>query len=978
MAEMESLHFDIEAKANTSDVKKATNDIKKLGEAATHTADSALKLAQNTSETQVVMWKLRDEAGKLAEALNSGAGSGEIAKRIDRMHTYFDKMAASAERAQKAQNEIAKVQASKIVPDVTTEEAKAYANALTPLTALQHKYDDLAESIAKAMNEGASTTKIDQMCANLKKVEAEIDSLNSKINANNVSSTTDSLLSSYPALFSPEESGYSISFSDAVDTSETMMANAEAFENIQADINEGIAAGEAKMQAFANIVAKGFQIAVAGAKKFLTVLGQIAGKAMTALTSKVKEATKGFETLMSSIGRIAFYRAIRSAIKNVTAAFKEGYENLYRWSRLNDGEFSTSMDKLATEALHVKNALGASLAPIINAMVPVVEKLAHAFINVVNAVNQFISAITGASAWTKALHTPITYAQAAGSGFDKATKKAKEYKNTLLGFDEINRLNDNNDSSNASSTSSELPYGSMFEKLPLGDFWKKWMNLEDWTELGSMFAKKANEFLKSADDWILNTARPWAMKWSTRIATFLNGFVKDFDWELMGKTVADGMMVIVDSVNNFFEKFQAVDFGKGIGRTINSWFANIQWDAIGKFFTNKLNFLIDVAYGFLTEFVKDAPKHGARLALAFKTWVTSIKWEELRGVIRLGLKSIADMIEGFVTNQDGAWDKFKTEFITTVQEIFQNPDLERITTAIGNFITEIAILVGDLPWYDIGHAIGVALAKVNWVEVFKSAGEAIVKGLWGATWGFFDTWITERAQGIAERVARPADSMATSMENSVTRINRATNEMTSNFDINSSKTNNSLSRMTENISSSMQTAGKGFNSGLKIMSDGMSGFSDDISNSFGSITGNLSTQFDNLGAAATRAVERVRSYFNSVSSSTNSAISRMNSIRVPKHANGGMVEDGLFLANHTELVGQFSNGKTAVANNAQIVEGIKAGVYEAMMAASSNSGNSTPGTFVLNVNGREFCRATYNDMKAVEKEKGISLIQNFG
>ena len=37
------------------------------------------------------------------------------------------------------------------------------------------------------------------------------------------------------------------------------------------------------------------------------------------------------------------------------------------------------------------------------------------------------------------------------------------------------------------------------------------------------------------------------------------------------------------------------------------------------------------------------------------------------------------------------------------------------------------------------------------------------------------------------------------------------------------------------------------------------------------------------------------------------------------------------MANHGELVGQFSNGKTAVANNEQIIEGITRGVAQANM-----------------------------------------------
>ena len=65
-------------------------------------------------------------------------------------------------------------------------------------------------------------------------------------------------------------------------------------------------------------------------------------------------------------------------------------------------------------------------------------------------------------------------------------------------------------------------------------------------------------------------------------------------------------------------------------------------------------------------------------------------------------------------------------------------------------------------------------------------------------------------------------------------------------------------------------------------------------------------------------------------------------IKLPKFARGGFPEDGLFMANHSELVGTFSNGKTAVANNAQIVDGISSGVYNAVTRAmSASSGQSS-------------------------------------
>lgn len=53
---------------------------------------------------------------------------------------------------------------------------------------------------------------------------------------------------------------------------------------------------------------------------------------------------------------------------------------------------------------------------------------------------------------------------------------------------------------------------------------------------------------------------------------------------------------------------------------------------------------------------------------------------------------------------------------------------------------------------------------------------------------------------------------------------------------------------------------------------------------------------------------------------------------IPQYSTGGFPEDGFFFANHSEMVGSF-NGRTAVANNEQIVEGIRQGVYEAVSAA---------------------------------------------
>ena len=85
-------------------------------------------------------------------------------------------------------------------------------------------------------------------------------------------------------------------------------------------------------------------------------------------------------------------------------------------------------------------------------------------------------------------------------------------------------------------------------------------------------------------------------------------------------------------------------------------------------------------------------------------------------------------------------------------------------------------------------------------------------------------------------------------------------------------------------------------------------------------------------------------------------------------ATGGFPEDGLFFANSGEMVGQFSNGKTAVANNDQIVTGITQGVYSAMMAYNAQTrGQGGSGDVYLDGTkvGRVVAKGSHSEMVRV-------------
>lgn len=64
---------------------------------------------------------------------------------------------------------------------------------------------------------------------------------------------------------------------------------------------------------------------------------------------------------------------------------------------------------------------------------------------------------------------------------------------------------------------------------------------------------------------------------------------------------------------------------------------------------------------------------------------------------------------------------------------------------------------------------------------------------------------------------------------------------------------------------------------------------------------------------------------------------------IPQYAVGGFPEDGLFMANHGELVGQFANGRTAVVNNKQITQGFADTIYPAIYNAVSSAIRNSAG-----------------------------------
>lgn len=111
-------------------------------------------------------------------------------------------------------------------------------------------------------------------------------------------------------------------------------------------------------------------------------------------------------------------------------------------------------------------------------------------------------------------------------------------------------------------------------------------------------------------------------------------------------------------------------------------------------------------------------------------------------------------------------------------------------------------------------------------------------------------------------------------------------------------------------------------------------------------------------------------------------ITEIQTVHIPRLATGGFPEDGLFFANHNEIVGKFANGRTAVANNEQIEGGIAAGVAEAnegVISALVSVGNAIVRAIEDSGKGsgvdlNRFARKLYPAIKQLDGVHGTAMV----
>lgn len=524
-------------------------------------------------------------------------------------------------------------------------------------------------------------------------------------------------------------------------------------------------------------------------------------------------------------------------------------------------------------------------------MLPVINTIASAFITAANAVNQFFQALRGQSTFTKAKKNTVDYAKSLKS----ASGAAKELQKTLLGFDEINRLNDENKGGGGGAAGAD--YSNMFEEAQISEKAQKFAEVltriqEFVTSAYGILTSALGMFVIGA---ILTFSGANILLGLGLMAAGAYLFAKEIaaNWDEMTEKIKDTIEKIMIAVGagvlvvGVILAFSGANIPLGIGLMLTGAAvlgaaAKLDWERMKKQLQGTLGKILAAVSAGLLVLGCVLTFSGANLPLGI-------------GLMIAGAAGLAGVV---AVN----WDYIKDQ----LQGVFGK------IAVIGSTLLLAVGLV--LVFTGVGIPLGIAL---------------IIAGITGygavtaANWDSVNAWLTK----AWEKIKRSAESVGKIA-----------------------------------IGSVLVFSGVGTTVGLPMLADGYSSIGKEVD--WNTIPDKIKGVFNDIKAWwavsivpwISDAKASIASIFDFGSSTklpaANNVVKPKFSHTVGRFASGGFVTSGdLFMAREAgpELVGSIG-GRTAVANNDQIVEAVSDGVYRAMAPLVSGMGKSDTRVYL---DGRE-------------------------
>lgn len=270
-----------------------------------------------------------------------------------------------------------------------------------------------------------------------------------------------------------------------------------------------------------------------------------------------KAVIKPITNFVKALARIAFYRFIRSIIKNITQGIQQGVQNLALYSKameeLDAHSANNVMSRYASSFMYFKNAIATALMPLLRGLVPIIETVINRFVDLINVIAQVGSAFFGGT-FTKAKYVWIDYADS----LDKASGSAKKLHHQLAGFDELNNLT----APSGGSGGANVPDASqMFEESKIDGKIQTFVNkIKDFFEKVQTLTKPYTDRLKKMWDNVAKKVLPDLKKiydnlkkiWDELLAPIIEEFIKGWLEGFFGTEIEN----LPDAIDKVSEKIK--------------------------------------------------------------------------------------------------------------------------------------------------------------------------------------------------------------------------------------------------------------------------------------------------------------------------------------------------------------------------------------------------------------------------------------
>lgn len=703
----------------------------------------------------------------------------------------------------------------------------------------------------------------------------------------------------------------------------------------------------------------------------------------------------------SGVGKLLKYglgiRSLFVLFNKLRGAMVDGFQNLSKYSNTTNANLST----LTSGLTQLKNSLATAFAPILNVVTPILSTLIDYLVTACNAVAQFFAALTGKATYTTAKRVQQDYAASLGDTADAASGAAEQVKRSLMGFDEINKLEDNSGgSSGGSGGGSGGGAGGMFQDQTVTNQFANfaqmvkdaWANA-DFTEIGRIAGEKLNAALENIQ-W--DEIKATCNKIAKSVATFLNGFIEDTDWNLVGKTIAEGINTAVGMAYTFVTTFKWDKFGDAIGSEINGVIKNIDWSQAGQAISESVK-------GILTTFNHAVQEVDWRqLGENVRTAIISIDW---KGIISGAAEAAGSIVGGataFVAGllgdipgaiHDYFMEKKEECGGSLVKGIFEG--IKDALLNVGSWIKENVL---DPIVTGFKNAFGIHSPSTVFAELGEYCIQGLFKGLKKIPSGIADI-----AKSIWDGLKSAWDSLGNKLDVGINLVKKGWDNIAEFIGTAASvaislfkkgwSTIGGFVGQVVSIAVSIKTkASKLWSKFKKQWGTRTANIYANIVSSASSLWNTLKTKWNSfvngryLGAKATIETTEYRTTIHQSSGGGSFGGGGRRFAKggiydgqkwrsVTAYATGGLPNAGqMFVAREAgpELVGTIG-GHTAVMNNNQIVSSVAAGVYSAVVAACSqfvrSSGSQTP-IFNIYVGGRKVADVVIEEVNNRTKSTG--------